>query len=614
MTVAPLSVPSTEPGPAGPHRTSDAVRLFVDRAQLVSPGFELTADNAATVGRLCTLLEGMPLAIELAAARLRVLSLQQMIERFEDRFALLSAGAAARAPRHQTLRASIDWSFELCSADEQAVWARMSVFEGGADLDTVEAVCGGPSLDVLEAVAGLVDKSVLAPQETAGRVRYRMLTSIRDYGRERLAMRGEAQELLVRHRDHYVALARTNAETWFGPGQRGRLSRVSSEIGNFRAALEASLVEPADPDSALELVGSLWWYWVAVGAMDRGMRFNDRVLSVELPASSLAMQALSKAAMLASLGNDAARLDRFAERVLAVEVTDPDDGARSARRRVTGLLHAFRLDLEPAIREDLRALSEEAQPDRLGPETTVEVLVQLSTRLAWGHRPADSLQRVDAAIELCRRHGEEWYLSYLLYLRGARLRSLRRYGEALDAARACLLLARGLNSLAIVSSIETVAQAFAGLGQGREAAVLYGALNGLWSGVGGSLYYGDEKAHARGQQRARELLPADEFKSAYDRGRAMTQEEVVAFVLGEPTGPRAATPPAEDLAGVDLTRRELEIAELIARGLSNKEIAESLVISPRTAEGHVARLLQKLGFQSRALVATWVAERRVLGA
>ena len=195
MTVEPLSLPSPDDVRRAGVPTSEAVELFVDRARLVVPTFELSDGNVELAGRLCTVLDGMPLAIELAAARLRMLTLAQLAERLRDRFGVLKVAATAALPRHQTLRASVDWSFDLCSPEEQKLWAWMSVYEGGADLDAVEAVCAGTGINVFDTVAGLVDKSVLAPQEVAGRVRYRMLDTIRVYGRDRLAERGEADEL-----------------------------------------------------------------------------------------------------------------------------------------------------------------------------------------------------------------------------------------------------------------------------------------------------------------------------------------------------------------------------------------------------------------------------------
>ena len=245
LVVVPLSLPTPADVRRGLVAASEAVELFVDRARLVVPTFEVSAANADMVSRLCANLDGIPLAIELAAARLRMLSLAQLAERLDDRFGVLTVAATAALPRHQTLRASVDWSFELCSSDEQTLWARMSVFEAGADLDAVEAVCAETGIRVFDAVAGLVDKSVLVPHEVGGRVRYRMLETIRDYGRGRLVELDEADELTRRHREYFVELARTAGLSWFGPDQRDLMARIGAEQANLRAAFDRCLATPA---------------------------------------------------------------------------------------------------------------------------------------------------------------------------------------------------------------------------------------------------------------------------------------------------------------------------------------------------------------------------------
>ena len=610
MTVEPLSLPSPGDEHRGGATDSEAVALFVERARLVVPGFELSADNAALLGRLCTVLDGMPLAIELAAARLRILSLAQLADRLRDRFGLLAVAATTGLPRNQTLRASVDWSFDLCSPDEQTLWAWMSVFEGGADLDAVESVCAGAGINAFDAVAGLVDKSVLTPQEVAGRVRYRMLETIRAYGRARLDERGEAEEVTRRHREYFVELARSVGRAWFGPDQRDLMARSAAEHANLRAAFEACLASPAGHQDALVLPTSMWWYWIGHGGIDELLRWLGRALTADQPTTVLTLHAMRTAAFVAAARGDLALVRTYAEQAVALPVDDDSPEVRWDRRWARSFLTTMAGDLAGAIALGRETLRDEITPGPVGAQETVTVLIAMSQRLYWIGRIGEALEQVEEGIRICRRHDDEWSLSFLLSMKGARLADLGRHEDALAAEREALLLARGgFQTWAVVHALEFTAHIFASLDQGTNAAVLFGALSNIWPDIGAVLQRGDEPRHAEWVQHARELVGDEAYAAAYDRGRRMTVDEVVAFVLEEhePAGPGEA--PQQEEATAELTRRELEVAELVARGLSNKEIASALVISPRTAEGHVTRLLDKLGFTTRARVAAWVAER-----
>ncbi|MPY46091.1 AAA family ATPase, partial [Streptomyces phyllanthi] len=231
FTVPPLSVPD------------EAVELLLDRASAIRPEFRVTGTNRDAVTRLCARLDGLPLAIELAASRLRTLTVEQLADRVEDRFALLTGGSRTARPRQRTLRALIDWSYELCGPAERLLWNRLSVFAGGFDLDAAEGVCSGdgvPRHEVLDLLDRLVAQSVVLTTEHEGTARYRMLETIRQYGRERLAEYGadEERRLLRRHRDHFLSLAEHLAADWYGPGQEEALARLRTEHGNLRVALE----------------------------------------------------------------------------------------------------------------------------------------------------------------------------------------------------------------------------------------------------------------------------------------------------------------------------------------------------------------------------------------
>jgi non-specific serine/threonine protein kinase len=261
----------------------------------------------------------------------------------------------------------------------------------------------------------------------------------------------------------------------------------------------------------------------------------------------------------------------------------------------------------------LETLRDEPPPGRPGRQEKVNVLTALAQRRLGAGHGEESLEHVDQGIDLCRRDGDEWNLSFLLCTRGARLADLGRHDDALATEREALRLARGgFNSWTVVHALEFTAQIYVLLGEGTNAAVLFGALTSLWPDIGAALMRSDQPHHAALEQEARDQLGDRAFEQAFERGQRMSIEAVVAFVLDEQLEVTAPAPQVVEVA-TELTRRELEVAELVARGLSNKEIAQTLVLSPRTAEGHVARLLDKLGFESRAGVAAWVAERRARG-
>jgi non-specific serine/threonine protein kinase len=238
----------------------DAVTLFVERASAVVPDFVLTEDNVATVAEICRRVDGLPLLIELAAARLRVLSPEQILQRLTDRFALLTSRSRSVPSRHQTVRWCIDWSYSLCTPAEQAVWARMSVFAGSLELDAAEQVCrcdfaGDDLLDVLTA---LVDKSVLIREDWGSQVRFRMLETVRDYGCDKLDEAGEYANLRRRHRDWFRQLAEGPEDDWIGTTQIDWLDRLDREQPNLREVLDFCLTDAtAESEVALSLAVAL---------------------------------------------------------------------------------------------------------------------------------------------------------------------------------------------------------------------------------------------------------------------------------------------------------------------------------------------------------------------
>ncbi|MET9343144.1 BTAD domain-containing putative transcriptional regulator [Nonomuraea sp. NPDC003804] len=262
------AAPVAEPAALLPLTDYDAVALLVDRAAAASPGFAVTKDNEERVAQLCRRLDGIPLAIELAAVRLGTLSVDEILDRLGDRFRLLATPATTSPPYHQTLRHVIDWSYGLCTEPERLLWERLSVFAGGFDLEAAEAVCSGSGIDrtdVLDLLAGLVHKSVLLARAHGRRTRYRLLETLRQYGRQRLTEAGMESPLRRRHRDHYQRMAAEAADRWCGEQEIEWLARLRRELPNFQEALNFSLSCPGEAvhglDIAVDLTRTRVWFF-----------------------------------------------------------------------------------------------------------------------------------------------------------------------------------------------------------------------------------------------------------------------------------------------------------------------------------------------------------------
>ncbi|KUN84581.1 ATP-binding protein [Streptomyces griseoruber] len=623
MEVRPLPVPD----PDGDLTAADgypALALFADRAAAVVPGFRLTAANRSAVARLCRRLDGLPLAIELAAVRMRVLDVHQLLARLDDRYRLLTGGSPAVLPRHQTLRAAVDWSHELCDAREQAVWARLSVLAGSFDLAAAEAVCCGGGVaegaDVLEAVAGLVDKSVLC-RETGpdGGLRYRLLDSLRHYGLERLReMPGEERAARVRHRDWVQQLAATCEREWFGPGQPGIVARLRADRDNIRAALDFSLTTPGEAHAGLRLAGILWFHWHACGAPREGRYWLDRALDANPDPSPERARALWTAGLLAGCPEDLTRGRRRAEeaRALARRLGDPAEAAHADY--VIGVIRLFSDDIPGALAHFRAAVARGRAP---GQHLSLLGLdhVELACALAFLGRADEAIEVCEEIRRLCAEHGEQWVLSY-----GERILALAHAvkgdGERAEAhAREALRLKLAVHDVVGIGlTLDLLARIAADRGAHRRAALVLGGADRAWTDVdrdrwGAACLNATRRA---AEDRVREAIGAAAYRRAYDRGTALALPELAARVLddtGDDTGlarpdGHPEEPPAA--ATVRLTRREAQVAELVAEGLANQQIADRLVIARRTAEGHVERILSKLGFSNRSQIAAWVAAQR----
>jgi non-specific serine/threonine protein kinase len=617
VLVPPLPVP--EPGApvdAGALEGCEAAALFLARARAVDPGFDPSPADAGAVAELCRRLDGLPLAIELAAARVRVLTPEQILLRLSERFALLSRGSRSAPERQQTLRTCVDWSFDLCAKPERLLWARLSVFVGGCDLEAIEDVCADETLpgeEMLDVVTGLVDKSVLVGEHVGGVVRYRMLETLRDYGRERRAdLEEDEDELRRRHGDWCTrVVCRAEAE-WISARQGHWFARLDRELPNIRAALRYGLADPGDAEAALAVAAGLLLYWLARGLPREGRSWLDQALSRPTATSMTQVKALSANAILAGTLDDPDAAGSNARRGRQVAARLGDARAHAIASIADGVLGVLRADLAGAVR------AYQAAADGLAAEQAEYLFWRLSAlgALARAKGLADGADGGAAVHELvsaiCHARGESWFLGLSLYNLGL---GLWRRGET-DAATA--RLREGLRCLRGVGDTFLSARCLDALAWIRydtdppeRVATLMGITTRLAHTMGTRLsqFAGGEAVRERAAGRARAALGERAYQAAFARGEALSLDEAVARALDEPPAP---APPAED-APAPLTRREEQVAALIAQGRSNREIAAALVISQRTAESHVEHILDKLGFGSRAQVAAWMAARHPFG-
>ncbi|WP_344877551.1 ATP-binding protein [Nonomuraea antimicrobica] len=597
---------------------SESVRLFAERGRAAHPGFAVTDDNREVVCHIVRRLDGLPLAIELAAVRLRALSAQQLLDRLDDRFRLLSAGRRAVLPRHQTLRALIDWSYALCSHEERLLWQRASVFAGGMDLEAAEAVCSGDGIarqDVVDLVIALVDKCVLIREDHPDGVRYQMLETLRAYGAERLAGPGERAALRERHRGYYRDLAARARAELFGPDQVRWLRRLQAEHANLRTALESGLASRETSAESLSMATDLLYHWITSYYPGEGRGWLERALATAPgPARSpapLRGRALWAAAWLAIIQADlpaATRLLRESERI----------GRRLGDASILGYVALFRgmaamcagrapeaIDLYRQALEHHRGTGD--------PAAAALTLIRLSMAYSFLGRSPEAVRAGQECLELCDAHGEGWHRAYMMTALGMEMWRQGDLTRATELERGSLSFDRSLDDLLGAGvTIEVLAWIAATRGDFQRAARLLGVLRGVWGAVGAPLSGFGHLAgyHEECRERTRAALGEAAYETALRRGAALGPREALAYALGEdPAGVRASrTRPGDGDGAAVLTRREHEIAGLVARGLTNKEIAAALVIAQRTAEGHIEHILAKLGFNSRAQIAVWVGD------
>jgi predicted ATPase/DNA-binding CsgD family transcriptional regulator len=651
--VAPLALPERG-GDADPERvaTSPSVALFAQRAAAAAPGFRLTADEVQTVAEICWRLDGLPLAIELAAARVKLLGPEGVLSRLVERLDLLTGGPRDAPTRQRTLRDAIRWSDDLLGPDERWLLRLLSVFAGGCDLASAAAVASradSRAPDVLETVASLLDKSMLVRLEgPAGEPRIGMLETIREYARAALEADGGAERARRAHADHHIALGREAEEALRGPDQRAWLDRIEMEMPNLRAALRW-LLDSGRPEDALALAVSLDRFWYVRGDLLEGVRWLERALGLADPGTPLGARGLTVAATLAHYGGDLDRAAALGDEALAV-------ARRLGERRSAG--HALtalglvarargrydeareRYDESTAIFRELR--------DRRG---LAEALGRTATAALHQGDFVTLRDRGREAVDLYREQGDLDGIAYALNSVGLGVLLLGDpdaaeplFDEALAAARAVgnrryssrILIGKGTlaaarqdwgtarahleESSAIAAEygdrwllgttcLPNLARTHLADGRADVATLLLGAADVAREAIGVPIPAREAAQHEDVVAAARGALGEAAFARAWATGRATTVEEALAGAhhaadaLESGSAPPAGAGP--------LTRREAEVLRLVARGLTDAEVAEALVLSRRTVHAHLRSIYRKLEVGSRSAATRWALEHRL---
>jgi predicted ATPase/DNA-binding SARP family transcriptional activator/DNA-binding CsgD family transcriptional regulator len=644
--------------------------LFVERTLYGSSGFALQPDNTQTVAQICSRLEGIPLAIELAAAWVGTLSVEQISERLKDSLRLLKSGSRTITSRQRTLRGAMDWSYNLLSEPERILFRRLSVFAGGWTLEAAEAVSAGDGIEkeaVLELLWPLVNKSLVVAESGTQRAaaRYRMLEPIRQYAREKLGASGEADEVQDRHVAFFLALAEEAEPELAGPQQRLWVERLEAEHDNMRKAL-SWVLEREQAELGLRFGAALWRFWFAQGYLSEGIRSMEEVLAgSESAVASLRVKTLEGMGWLTQVQGDTEQAKAVYEEMLTLSRESDDRENIAIALNSLGALALAQGDNERArvlLEENMAVLRElEAERKVATKLQRYQVLGLLGflaineegdyTRgaalweesLALAHEVGDAYRAGSALsnlgyITLLRRDYEratalsEEALEFAHDLGSAGVEiapeawvnlglaalGLSNHERANASFKEGLVMSQhaGRNP-SVINTLEGMASLAGALENDSRAAHLWGSAAAAREVTGIALPPGERALHEPYLAPARSRLGEELWEEALDEGRAMSLEEAAEYALAKQAEPIAPVSPAsEDSSAeqlpISLTPREKEVALLVAQELSNRQIASTLTLSEHTVATHVRNVLKKLGLYSRNQIAAWFAEHQPL--
>jgi non-specific serine/threonine protein kinase len=664
--VPPLSLPSAREGDdADLIARSPAVELFVERARAVAPNFCLTGANARIVADICARLDGLPLAIELAAARVKLLPLPALHSRLAQRLTFLNGNWRDAPARHQTLRTAIAWSYDLLDEEEQATFRRLAIFVGGFTLEATEAVARDealgsrswvlgaeeaprgrvpePSTQNLEpstysVIASLLDKNLIQTDSStaipAGEARFRMLETIREFGLEQLGATGEFAEIQERHARYFLALAEEGERNMVVQVQADWLDRLNAEHDNLRATLQWCLAAPEWIDAGARLAFALADFWIVRGFYGDGRGWYERVLSLpnrEFLSAEARLKVLWKAAFISWRQGDYEAATKLADEGITLGECLNGGTDLLACFAVRGLVatHQSQYQLAHAVFD--RGL---LVPRKATDERVVAWLLGFSGILACLEGHYQRAQELgDECLEIFRRRGERWGIAMGLDILGAVARRQEQYRLAQslheEGLRQSELLGDKGAAAMTLANLGHVARALRDdltarsryteslrihreVGDRRGASLVLGNLGVLAERrgdlVAARAYLEESLALARAVGDQRLLAGALEHLARMSATRDANPPEPA---VSEPSSPAVPMPSSPEAGAGPLTRREREIARLIAQGLTNRAIGDQLIIAERTVDTHVSNILGKLGVETRAQIAAWVVRNRL---
>lgn len=601
--VPPLSLPDPGNRLAEEISRCGSVRLFVARAGAVARDFSLTEENAPEVARLCERLDGMPLAIELAASRIKALSPRQILARLDDRFKLVAEGPRTAPPRHRTLRATMDWSHDLLEHSEKVLFRRLSVFSGGWTLEAAEAVCAGEGIetdDVLDVLALLVDKSLVVASESDGEARYRMLETVRQYGREKLEASGEEPEIRRRHADFLLALVEEAEPGMVGTEQIAWVERLEIEHDDIRAAL-GWLRGEGEAERGLRLASGLLRFWWFQGHLAEGRAQLEGTLDL---CSAAPVRDEVRAGALNALGVLIHRHADYAAGDLDVARSRLEESLAIYRRlgdeeRTAAVLQnlgrvGVALSEWTAARSSLDESLTIAR--RLGNEAAVALSLFYSGMAhLLGRDLSPARSRIEEALGIFRRLDDKfWINASLVHLgyvdceEGERAAARSRFMEMSEVGPVAQL------PWGATYALDGFARLAAAEGKAARALRLGGATAALRETYGVSVDPAGHAAFQRSLEPAWRAIGEERGASAWEEGRAMSLDEAIAFAYEEPE-----TKPESSVGG-PLSAREIEVLRLAADGLTDAQVAERLYLSRKTVGHHLSAVYRKLGVRGRA--------------
>lgn len=645
-----LSLPKTNTLPHNSLSQFDAVRLFVERATTTLPAFAFTDENAAAVAQVCQRLDGIPLALELAAARINVLTVEQIASRLDDSFALLTSGNRMTViPRHQTLRAAIDWSYNFLSEPERVLFHRLSVFAGGWTLAAAEAVCTdderrssdrkaergvhlqtndeGTEVDirpptmilrrnqVLDLLSQLVEKSfVLAETQARQEARYRLLETMRQYSREKFqqgrSIDHEVETIRAQHAAYYLALAQAAEPALTGARQLTWLMRLEAEHDNLRAALQWSL-DTRNTEMALGLCGNLWRFWDLHGHVTEGSRWLAAALALPTVQSALIQlraQAVRGAGVMALRRFDVANATALFQESLRLSREIGDTRGIAGSLNGLGVTKGDNLEAARPLFEESLTLFRE-----LGHAWGIaRALQNLAIPTFWHGDPLVALRLFEESLAVQQTVGDSRLKGMTLCFYGQAILFQNNATKAADLLHQALSLQQQVgDKVFMIYSLIGLAGVASAQKQAARSARLLGAAEALGEAIGSSLMRGYRHLYERIVSQARDQLSPTTFAAEWAAGRALTVEEVVELAQQhDPAVVSAALTASASELVEPLSEREIEVLKLIAAGASNQEIADALVVALNTVKRHVSNIMTKLGVANRTQA---VARARALG-